>query len=876
MSTLHFKEPIWQALRNDDHTVFGPTHDRDTPVVTKSDIDSAIAAINVLNDAVQAGNGWKVTTNTDDKSTIKEKIEVHNETDVNMPYRKRAETEPLRGRLPRSGAENKLQELCRSEGFITDGRMLMGHQWDNMVRFFHESTLDITAARQDAASVDDKATKSNVVSVGCSRALAAVEAEALRMKKDTSISYSGLPPYGVLVTDVPGLGKTTTGLMCGLLARAVSRAKGGPTCILAVVPPTLISQWQAEVETLFGWGERNVVVYSADMEESDLNGADMVIVSRFLLSNMLKSVWTKPSSKKPFHRSGDPEHAGWVPLEPLVHHPIFHGSWAALIVDESHTYRNAETQGAIAIAALGAASNVRVLLTGTPHVNFLKDLATQMKLAGGRPELHTVPSSAADYSQKLYERAQRTSMVGHQKSILKLPPLHEVVVRVPMSSEDKLAVKKAASACSTVVKGLKNDSDAAAPNTLHAINLLRYASTARPLYEYSSLQSWQLKRVGKRLIIDDNAEFDGSSKNNEDMVREFQADAIVANPSLKLKIAVRIAQQASLNNRKTIMFSQSLALLYAMKRLVNNALGGENRAELFVGSTTKARRKELVRQPKNGDEGGLLFSDPKLRVLLCSTTVAGLGLNLAPAADVCVILDCWWNPATDRQAIDRIHRLGAVSQCDVYTLVNQLSSEDVIRTHYHTLKDENKDRIMDVDAFNSDEVQEKPSAKLLQEVVRIIEQGFADDDIRRAYVHGADDVPLVPEEPDKMPDVDQDELDQQEEDRLKAIMEEKSRKLKEQLDAAAKAARDKAAAEAARARAEHLEQLRDEARAAKRKHEDLVKQHAASNFDEIYDDLKKQLAENVARVKRLRQESLDSKRAWDAGEAARAAGYKQQ
>lgn len=53
----------------------------------------------------------------------------------------------------------------------------------------------------------------------------------------------------------------------------------------------------------------------------------------------------------------------------------------------------------------------------------------------------------------------------------------------------------------------------------------------------------------------------------------------------------------------------------------------------------------------------LFQSDPKKSVFLISLKAGGYGLNLT-AADHVLLLDPWWNPAVESQAIDRAHRIG--------------------------------------------------------------------------------------------------------------------------------------------------------------------------------------------------------------------------
>ena len=66
------------------------------------------------------------------------------------------------------------------------------------------------------------------------------------------------------------------------------------------------------------------------------------------------------------------------------------------------------------------------------------------------------------------------------------------------------------------------------------------------------------------------------------------------------------------------------------------------------GSISLERRTEIVNQ---------FNSDESIRVLLLTTKVGGLGLNLS-AAQLVIMLESDWNPHADLQAIDRAHRIG--------------------------------------------------------------------------------------------------------------------------------------------------------------------------------------------------------------------------
>ena len=69
-------------------------------------------------------------------------------------------------------------------------------------------------------------------------------------------------------------------------------------------------------------------------------------------------------------------------------------------------------------------------------------------------------------------------------------------------------------------------------------------------------------------------------------------------------------------------------------------------------------------------------------VFLISLKAGGVGLNLTEA-DYCVLLDPWWNPATEAQAIDRTHRIGQRNKVMVYRMI----AKETIEQKVAALKD---------------------------------------------------------------------------------------------------------------------------------------------------------------------------------------------
>ena len=116
---------------------------------------------------------------------------------------------------------------------------------------------------------------------------------------------------------------------------------------------------------------------------------------------------------------------------------------------------------------------------------------------------------------------------------------------------------------------------------------------------------------------------------------------------------------------KGIVFSQWTSML----DLVEVAL--EKKGVSFVrldGATVQAQRKKTIEK---------FNSDSKVRLFLISIKAGGVGLNLVAASRV-FLLDIWWNPATEEQAIDRVHRLGQTRPVKVVRLIVKDSIEEQI------------------------------------------------------------------------------------------------------------------------------------------------------------------------------------------------------
>ena len=136
------------------------------------------------------------------------------------------------------------------------------------------------------------------------------------------------------------------------------------------------------------------------------------------------------------------------------------------------------------------------------------------------------------------------------------------------------------------------------------------------------------------------------------------------NVSVKLEeIGREIAENIS--NHKALVFSQFLGMLALIKARLNE-LGVDY--EYFDGSTSAPDRQKAIERFQN---------EENCRVFLISLKAGGVGLNLT-AADYVYIVDPWWNPAVEQQAIDRTHRIGQTKNIFAYRMICKDTVEDKI------------------------------------------------------------------------------------------------------------------------------------------------------------------------------------------------------
>src|SRR5690606_18734031 len=116
-------------------------------------------------------------------------------------------------------------------------------------------------------------------------------------------------------------------------------------------------------------------------------------------------------------------------------------------------------------------------------------------------------------------------------------------------------------------------------------------------------------------------------------------------------------------NHKILIFSQFVKHLAILKHFLD-----ERRIHYaYLDGSTKDRKEQVEKFQQDDD----------IQVFLISLKAGGLGLNLTKA-DYVFILDPWWNPAVEAQAVDRAHRIGQENKVFTYKFITKNTVEEKI------------------------------------------------------------------------------------------------------------------------------------------------------------------------------------------------------
>src|SRR5205814_8109890 len=133
--------------------------------------------------------------------------------------------------------------------------------------------------------------------------------------------------------------------------------------------------------------------------------------------------------------------------------------------------------------------------------------------------------------------------------------------------------------------------------------------------------------------------------------------------SAKLDALLEQLEEVVAEGHKALVFSQFTSFLALLRKRLDQS----KTVYEYLDGKTRDRQARVER----------FQSDADCRLFLISLKAGGLGLNLT-AADYVFLLDPWWNPAVESQAIDRTHRIGQKRPVFAYRLIASGTIEEKV------------------------------------------------------------------------------------------------------------------------------------------------------------------------------------------------------
>ncbi len=328
--------------------------------------------------------------------------------------------------------------------------------------------------------------------------------------------------------------------------------------------------------------------------------------------------------------------------------------WAGLVLDEAQAVKNRQSAGYRSARELQA--DFKLAITGTPMENNLMELWSLFSITS--PGLFPRPDRFSDYYRKPIERQEAPErleqlrrriaplMLRRKKEVVAadLPERQEQIMELELLPRHRTIYQKYLQRERQKVLGLLGDLNRNRFEIFRSLTLLRQAALAAGLVDPAH----------------DNV------------------------PSTKLDALLEQLTDIAAEGHRVLVFSQFTRFLErAADRLQQAGLAYD-----YLDGKTRNRARVI-----SG------FRTGTAPVFLISLKAGGSGLNLTEA-DYVFLLDPWWNPAVEAQAVDRAHRIGQTRKVMVYRLV----AKDTIEEKVMALKARKSalaDSVLDGDEMSS-------------------------------------------------------------------------------------------------------------------------------------------------------------------------------
>jgi len=303
--------------------------------------------------------------------------------------------------------------------------------------------------------------------------------------------------------------------------------------------------------------------------------------------------------------------------------------WDLVVLDEAQRVKNINSKTRKIIKENFANSTI-IAATGTPYENNLLELWSIMDLVN-----HNSLGNISTYKDRYVNNNEKLSELSEKLSPFILRRKKEdVLMDLPIKSEK---------------------------------NIYCVMNTKQ-----TQLYNGMLLRIKKDLLSEDNVNaVRMKALSGLTYLREICCHPNLINErtykecssSIKLEIIEELVKEALRDRRKIVLYSQYTRFL----KIIAHLLDSKGVNYCYIDGNTKERQKEIEK-----------FENEDVLVFLISLKAGGVGINLTSACRM-VICDPWWNPAVERQAEDRIYRIGQQEDVIIYRLIAKGTIEEKIQ-----------------------------------------------------------------------------------------------------------------------------------------------------------------------------------------------------
>ncbi len=305
-----------------------------------------------------------------------------------------------------------------------------------------------------------------------------------------------------------------------------------------------------------------------------------------------------------------------------------------VILDESQAIKNPSSHITKAVVQLNTA--YRLILTGTPLENSTMDLWSQLSFIN--PGLLGSQSFFRNEFQIPIEKRHDDAKINRLYSLIKPFMLRRNKAQVATDLPEKVE--------SVLYSEMTPDQST------------QYEE-AKSYYRNLILEHIEEEGMAKSQMV----VLQGLTKLRQIANHPRMVDAAYEGDSGKLDDVLIRLESAMTENHKVLIFSQFIKHL----SVVQHYLKEKNIKYAYLDGSTTDRQSQVQ----------LFQTDDSVKLFLISLKAGGLGHNLT-AADYVFILDPWWNPAIEAQAVDRAHRIGQDKTVFTYKFIAKNTVEEKI------------------------------------------------------------------------------------------------------------------------------------------------------------------------------------------------------